>query len=120
VERDPHLVSKIGQAARAAFGKVFEEWHSEVDLPLKRTVIPGSQTPLGHALVPATPLPSFSSGIEDRGALCPACFDEQRRSGDRAGDPLAATLGSRTAPGVDRELPRRSVLGSCSPGKLIA
>jgi len=38
VERDPHLVSKIGQAARAAFGKVFEEWHSEVDWPIKRTI----------------------------------------------------------------------------------
>lgn len=38
MERDPHLVSKIGQAARAAFGKVFEEWHSEVDWPIKRTV----------------------------------------------------------------------------------
>ena len=38
MERDPHLVSKIGQAARAAFGKVFEEWNSEVDWPIKRTV----------------------------------------------------------------------------------
>ena len=38
MERDPHLVGKIGQAARAAFGKVFEEWHSEVDRPIKRTV----------------------------------------------------------------------------------
>jgi hypothetical protein len=36
VERDPHLVSKIGQAARAAFGKVFEEWNSEADWPIKR------------------------------------------------------------------------------------
>jgi hypothetical protein len=38
VERDPHLVNKIGQAARAAFAKVFEEWNSEADWPIKRTV----------------------------------------------------------------------------------
>jgi hypothetical protein len=38
VERDLHLVSEIGQAARAAFGKVFEEWNSEADWPIKRTV----------------------------------------------------------------------------------
>jgi hypothetical protein len=38
VERDPHLVSEIGQAARAAFGEVFEGWNSEVDWPIKRAV----------------------------------------------------------------------------------
>ena len=38
MERDPHLVRKIGQAARAALGKVFEEWNSEVDWAIKRTV----------------------------------------------------------------------------------
>jgi hypothetical protein len=38
VERDPHLVSEVGQAARAAFGKVFEGWDSEIDWPVKRTV----------------------------------------------------------------------------------
>jgi hypothetical protein len=38
VERDPHLVSEIGKAARAAFGKVFEGWDSEVDWPIKRTI----------------------------------------------------------------------------------
>jgi hypothetical protein len=38
VERDVHLISEIGQAARAAFGKVFEEWDSEVDWPIKRAV----------------------------------------------------------------------------------
>ena len=38
MERDLHLVSEIGQAARAAFGKVFEGWDAEVDWPIKRTV----------------------------------------------------------------------------------
>jgi hypothetical protein len=38
VERDPHLVSEIGQAARAALGKVFEGWNSEVDWAIKRTI----------------------------------------------------------------------------------
>jgi hypothetical protein len=38
VERDLHLISEIGQAARAAFGKVFEGWDSEVDWAIKRTV----------------------------------------------------------------------------------
>lgn len=38
MERDLHLVSEIGEAARAAFGKVFEEWNSEADWPIKRTV----------------------------------------------------------------------------------
>ena len=38
MERDLHLVSEIGQAARAAFGKVFEGWDSEVDWQIKRTV----------------------------------------------------------------------------------
>jgi hypothetical protein len=38
VERDLHLVSEIGQAAREAFGKVFEGWHTEADWPIKRTV----------------------------------------------------------------------------------
>jgi len=38
VERDPHLVSEIGQAARAAFGEVFEGWNSEVDWPIERAV----------------------------------------------------------------------------------
>jgi len=38
VERDPNLVSEIGQAARAAFGKVFEGWHAEADWAIKRTV----------------------------------------------------------------------------------
>jgi hypothetical protein len=36
VERDAHLTRKIGQAARAAFGKVFEEWNSEADWAIKR------------------------------------------------------------------------------------
>jgi hypothetical protein len=38
VGRDLHLVSEIGQAARAAFGKVFEGWDAEADWPIKRTV----------------------------------------------------------------------------------
>lgn len=38
MERDLHLVSEIGQAARAAFGKVLEGWNSEVDWPIKRAV----------------------------------------------------------------------------------
>jgi hypothetical protein len=38
VERDPHLVSEIGQAARAALGKVFEGWNTEVDWASKRTI----------------------------------------------------------------------------------
>lgn len=38
MERDLHLVREIGQAARAAFGEVFEGWNSEVDWPIKRTV----------------------------------------------------------------------------------
>ena len=38
MERDPYLVSEIGQAARAALGKVFEGWNSEVDWAIKRTI----------------------------------------------------------------------------------
>ncbi|MFL6518731.1 MAG: hypothetical protein ACJ8NS_00765 [Chthoniobacterales bacterium] len=38
MERDLHLISEIGQAAREAFGKVFEEWNSEADWPIKRAV----------------------------------------------------------------------------------
>lgn len=38
MERDPHLVGEIGQAARAAIGKVFERWNSEADWPVKRAV----------------------------------------------------------------------------------
>ena len=38
MERDLHLISEIGQAAREAFGKVFEGWHTEADWPIKRTV----------------------------------------------------------------------------------
>ena len=38
MERDLHLISEIGQAARAAFSQVFEEWNSEADWPLKRTI----------------------------------------------------------------------------------
>lgn len=38
MERDLHLVSEIGQAARSAFEKVFEGWDTEADWPIKRTV----------------------------------------------------------------------------------
>lgn len=38
MERDPHLVSEIGQAARAALSQVFERWNSETDWPIKRTI----------------------------------------------------------------------------------
>lgn len=38
MERDPHLVSEIGQAARAAISQVFEEWDSQIDWPIKRTI----------------------------------------------------------------------------------
>lgn len=38
MERDPHLVSEIGQAARSALSKIFEGWDSEADWPIKRTV----------------------------------------------------------------------------------
>lgn len=38
MERDPHLISEIGQAARAALSQVFEGWNSQTDWPIKRTV----------------------------------------------------------------------------------
>jgi hypothetical protein len=37
VERDLHLVREIGEAARAGFRKVFEEWDSEAYWPVNRT-----------------------------------------------------------------------------------
>lgn len=36
MERDTNLTRKIGQAARTALGKVFEEWNSKADWAIKR------------------------------------------------------------------------------------
>lgn len=37
MERDANLTRKIGQAARAALGQVFEGWNSKADWAIKRT-----------------------------------------------------------------------------------